>query len=531
MALTPQEELELAQLEAAEKPSSGLTPAEEAELAALEAAENPQGREVQAGVQGAGDAMTFGYAPQLNAGIQKGAEGAVSLKDRIAKLLGADSMMSQRAQMEAQGFKLPAEESYVEARDRYKGRTDQLAKENPWSYGAGQVAGTLASGAAIPGGQAAKGASLLAKLTRGAGTGLAMSAVQNPGDVEGVVDPLQMGDRATNAAVGGGIGAAIPLAGNYISPLLKKAADKLAFKALGPFAKEARLANDFGRTGDIGREALENGTIGWIPKGFDTLAKRAKAAAKKAGIDVGEYIDELDKAAAEGKIPGVDRKNVAKKIGDKLIKDDEIVQGVAGAPQKNAKYKKFSKNLADVADGETDGAKKTWERKKLADDNSGWRKPKSEQLTPEEEFNRELAKNSKQEIENFATQVEGKTGKKVGSYNDKSQKYSRALTADRILSLREGHELARRMTAPLVGAGAGGMMALTGDDSKSGDEIALKMLKGAAYGKGFQMLNRFGPQVAAKLVDSAAKMRIPNSPWANVPNAIRAMQGDDNGKE
>ncbi len=462
---------------------------------------------IMAAMTGFSDTATFGHIPHLQAAFGAG------VVNPIAAAVTGNPDYNK--------------ETYVQLRDQNIKRRAQLEKENPAEYMGGQGTGFAAT-MLLPGGAAAKGAGWLGKGMMAMGSGAAMSGLQNPGDVEGKVDPFQIGDRATQAAWGAGTSMLLGAGGHVVGKGMERMAKRSAFKALGPFARDARLSNDFGRVDDIGEAALENGVIGWIPRSYNKLKERASAAAGKAGKEVGDHIDELENAVQNsgGKIKGIDKSKVSKKLSEKVLVDPDTAQGVAGAVERNDKMGKYISEFGD--EGEL-ALKKGWEKKKLADKNSGWKKMKTDPLTPEEEFNRNLAHGLKDGFEETAANVEKATGKKTGTYSEKAKKYSSLLTADRILGMREGHDIARRMALPSAGAGLGAFAGLTSDDPSAGNVLG-SMLKGAAVAKTAQYANRFAPQLAAKGLDAASKKMMINNPWL-IPSMVKEFQGGKNGEE
>lgn len=225
MPLTPEEQKELELLEkqyggGAQAGTGGLTPEEQAELQALEAQygqgtpqAEPQGdvlSPLEAGLESFGQVAAMGYLPQAQAGTQKA----------IDALFGSPTAEAD-AKLKEQGFSLPEEESYVEARDSYIDRGEKLSEENPLASTVGTGLGIGASMLA-PGMAAGKGAGFLSGMGRGAVAGGAQGAAYNPGDEEGEVDPLQLGDRALNAGIGATLGGAIGGATGIAGKLAKR---------------------------------------------------------------------------------------------------------------------------------------------------------------------------------------------------------------------------------------------------------------------------------------------------------------------
>lgn len=199
--LTPQEEAELRALEAA---SGELSPEEQAELAQLETQHTPAQQDGGAGMaalEGFGQTATMGYLPQLQAMAEK----------PMAKVMDFFTGSNVAEEMP----------DYVQRRDENIARQSAQASAHPMASMAGKAAG-IGAGMLAPGLAAAKGATAAAKIGRGALVGAATGAAYNPGDEQGVVDPLQAGERAGNAVVGGLTGGALAGVGAGASVLARK---------------------------------------------------------------------------------------------------------------------------------------------------------------------------------------------------------------------------------------------------------------------------------------------------------------------
>lgn len=226
-----------------------------------------ESRAAEAGLQGLGEAATLGYLPQLQGATEAGI-------DQAAKWLGVGPYAKDAA-LKAQGFTInQPETSYVSARDAAIKRGQELSKQEPGAYVGGQLLGTALTAGAIPGGGAARGLSFAERLGRGAATGAALGAIQNPGDVTGEVSPLQLKERAQNAALGGALGGAFEPAMLGI----EKAAG-LAGKALKKYAS--------GLSG-VSEKAME--TYGLKTKQIDDIIKQS-------GGDMAEAANQLRDAA------------------------------------------------------------------------------------------------------------------------------------------------------------------------------------------------------------------------------------------
>lgn len=225
-----------------------------------------------------GNATTMGYLPQIQSATAPAVNKAMDL------ILGEKSEPS----------------TYVQRRDENIKRMAEEQERNPKSALAGQAAGVLAGAAMTPGMGGASG--LVGSVAKGTALGAAYGAVQNPGDTQGKVDPLQLEQRGENAVTGAEFGAAAGAAGSLIGKGInagKNSADAAqqfanaqAVKAGGGMLKDFRQLSSKGRLDEMGQFALDNGIV----KAGDTV----KDVAKKADSfrqNAGEQLDEVYKKA------------------------------------------------------------------------------------------------------------------------------------------------------------------------------------------------------------------------------------------
>ena len=262
----------------------------------------------QSALEHYGNTMLAGYLPHVQA---------------LAGKLMPDPSGGVDAELEKQGFTVnnAPEPSYIESRDANLKRLELEAKEHPVGSGIGTGIGIVGSGLMLPAGALAKGASLGAKAAQGAKIGAAYGAIQNPGDKEGEVDPLQLGDRVKNAGIGAAVGGAVPVAIEGASSAAKKVSDYLrtkaaekAFRSLGrgtPQSMQKMVKS--GENVAIGRELLDEGAIpvlGTPRRIQDRVAKLKESA--------GEEVGNLVKGAGNAKV--VD----AEKLGIQILDSPEL---------------------------------------------------------------------------------------------------------------------------------------------------------------------------------------------------------------
>lgn len=244
---------------------------------------------LQAMLGGFGKTATLGYLPQ----IQTVAE---PITDRLLNLLpGEDVQPAPFKQM------LPVSEEYLRARDLNIKRQAEMEKASPVSSTIGQVGGALTS-ALIPMGALAKGGSI-GKAAISSGL---LGAAQNPGDVEGEINPFQIRDRAkqaaTSAAIGGaaqGVVGGLTAAARGLKNLpksLENVSDSMAFKALGAGKGDIKkmVAKDLEGTSlrALGKFAKEKGLV----RGGDNIldvAEKTNRFQEQAGKKIGDIYDDL----------------------------------------------------------------------------------------------------------------------------------------------------------------------------------------------------------------------------------------------
>jgi hypothetical protein len=231
-------------------------------------------------LEGFGQGLTFGNLPQLQAAAEP------ALEKIYEAVSGSD--------LEDDG------KGYVERRDENIKRMAAQKAANPKTAMASGLAGSLVSGLAIPMGSASTAGG---RIAAGAGMGGLMGAISNPGDVEGVVDPLQLEKRGANAVLGAGIGAAVPAAIEGVkwgvnqvpkaASALKSLAEKWAVNATGATGKQAANFDD-----NAGRELLDRGIVKF-GNSQEQIAKKAGAAVQQANDDISRALSELEQGGAK----------------------------------------------------------------------------------------------------------------------------------------------------------------------------------------------------------------------------------------
>lgn len=283
---------------------------------------------------GTAQGATLGFFDEL-----AGLAGKALLPKRIE--LGAAATPEMRAEQEAQPT------NYQIVRDRVRGEVAKAQKESPKLFFTGEILG----GAALPAG-AAKGAATGARalgraVAAGAGTGTAAGLGYSDADVtEG-----EVGEAATDAALGTGLG----LAGGAVGYGVARAAPTLLRRAgaglerLG--LRQARRVLQGGadiRSGtkkpmsdEAAREALRSGAI--LPLGTtEGAARRIEARADALGKVYGEVVEELERRG----VPGPNARTLANRL---LAEADNLEPTVLDQAPVRA-YRKAAEDILDASE-------------------------------------------------------------------------------------------------------------------------------------------------------------------------------------
>ena len=196
-----------------------------------------------------GKGISAGYLPQIQAGVEKATDLIGEGKDKLLAAAGLENLTSTDYQLRKQGFDIPVQ-TYVQIRDQNLARQAGQKERNPWTAGISELAGGIAGGSAMGAGAAkflpAMSFSLIDKATRmspaiaevaasapkiariaSAGeVGTIYGALSNPGDVQGEVSPIQLGERVGNAGMGLVTGSALGTGIEGAASAIKYGSDK-----------------------------------------------------------------------------------------------------------------------------------------------------------------------------------------------------------------------------------------------------------------------------------------------------------------
>lgn len=250
----------------------------------------PQVSTAESALRGAAQGASMGFADEATGGLEALKEVALS-----------DAEIGDLARL------------YRKYRDESRANYKAAEEANPVAYGAGQVAGGMAT-MAIPGLNVTKGASLVNAGVKGAIAGGLTGAGMS--EKEGL-ESLQ--DAALPAATGAVLGAGAQKVGQALSKAPQTAGDALQDFAEVQSARamglERGTLNKMGmdRAKSLGRAGLDKGIVTPLASTDDMLA-RAEALKATGGAQMGQAFDAIDNAGASTFNP----LNVASSVDEQL---------------------------------------------------------------------------------------------------------------------------------------------------------------------------------------------------------------------
>lgn len=463
-------------------------------------------------LRSAGNSAAFGYIPQINAAL-----------DPLIYRLSGEKAVDDK--LRAQGFKIPEHQSYTEARDKEAADLAKLQSEHPISSAAGTVTGIVGG----PGGLIGKGvmkalpaaATVLGTIGRAGAIGAAEAGLMNPGETEGEVSPLQLGERAKAAGLGalGGIGgAAIAEYLPRLSKTLSKFAEQRAVKALGPMKKDIEiLAKTRGGSPErVGRTLLDEGIIGNVPVSQGKLAQRIEPALEQSGKKIGELVDEI--GALPGAEDAISRSEIGSKIRKELI---HPLKGAIGSEEQIAKLDDLISRFESQGE-EALSLKDAEKMKRLYQDLVKHDRRVNAAQPIIEKFQDQTARQLRKGVEESGQQLAEKAGtpELAKAFKAEKNRFADLSSSADILSRAENNELARRFISPSDyasgGIAAAGKLAA---GASSGGALSL----GAVAATVNNLARKYGSQISAKQADNVARLITKN-------NKIRRAFLDNPGK-
>lgn len=253
---------------------------------------------------------------------------------------------------------------YTDERDKQRDLLTQGENQNPKSSMAGKVAGFVAP-MAVPLGELGMGAkalqageAVLPTIAKQAGKNMlmatGMSAAKNPGDTQGVVDPLQLEERGQNALNDAPMNATVStLVGGAQGKLAQmggKAAEK-NYQSLMPRSgnvypdmQRGSIDPDSNRMKDIGKFVETHG-INAGGATIEEIAKRANKVADNFGQKIGEFYQTITP-----KISKATQNQTALANFDPMTLENELNRSYVGAGDQ---AKAVTRDTLDIIDDVT----------------------------------------------------------------------------------------------------------------------------------------------------------------------------------
>lgn len=458
-----------------------------------------------AAAEGLSDIATFGYAPQIKAGLAKGVSAITPFSpQQVLATLNQPigDVISGKAYEQ-----LPQDEqSYVQLRDAAIKQSEGVKSKDPLAYGLGSglgIAATagLGTGAALANIGKKGAAEGLKQLGKAGLIGAGTSAAFNPGDIEGVVDPVQAEQRAMAAGIGGALGGAgglVSKGAQALAPKLMESAEALAARSLGRGTK--KFKEKIGEKGmqAIGRKALDEDIVGAIPKTIKGINEKVTQVRNKIGKDIGNVFESVAKVEDElikgGAKVGVDKNLIVDKLKLKFL-DPEAVPSPEFIKKAENKLQSF---LQTGPEGVITTNQAHTIRQKIGDrmERSGaWNRIKMQNGSEDDLLDKELYGFLNEAIQDSTSALDQIAPNKIPqNLKELNQQYTMLNNMQRLSK----DEMARVGTNNLLDLTS--VIAGTGVGAGTQDPGA-----GLLTAAGLMAARRAGPQVGAKLLEAASK--------------------------
>lgn len=487
----------------------------------------------EAALKGAQEFGTFGLSPLI-----AGVGGAVGKAAGTFQGLGDETPFLEKASAAIKS--IPS--GFSEARQQQKAEEAQARKEQPLAYyGAGLPAaivssgglGAAAKGGLLGAGKVAEGAKLISGIPATKGQALAQGVAQGTLQAAGQAESL--GEAGKTIATSAIVSPVAQLLGNKLTKKLsgqaKEAAEEQAFRALGPYSREARKAYAKNEINKIGRTMLDEGVLGkgMLPKSYEQIADAAQLAKEQTGKKIGGILDEVgdfenrvlsgvpvtatDVAEKAGVIQaGINRDIIAKELETELLK----IKNIPGVENEN----KLIQSLIEEFRSNPDPLrlKSAVDLKQALKNEINWDRLPGADIPVKEQFYRSLyskiSKGIEDTSEGLAQLAAGTTRKE--QYKAAKKIYGHLSTAVDIAKKRDANEIARRILSPSdYGVGAAG--ALGGLMMGAGPA---GIATGAALGLANKAVRRYGAQTSAKALDAASKKLAKGIPISSAVSGV-----------
>ncbi len=337
---------------------------------------------------------------------------------------------------------------------------------------------------------------------------------------------------------------------------LKRLAERAAYKALGPYARDAMKNYAKGDIEAIGRTLRNEGVVGGLP--FKSYEKLSETAGKKANIrgkDLENYVEQLaadgnqmaSEFAAQGpgvvpqgyKFPkadlGVDRQKIVDSMRKDLINPHVDIPGVS---QANSTMEKLIQEFENGNDSIIP-VLKAQAKKVAVGKEINWDRLPGADIPLAEEVQRSLYNKLKTGVEDTAQFIEeNAAGQTKGKLQGLKKAYGNLKTAENISGRKEAREMAKNFR---FDQGVGALGALGGFITAGEGESKLEnMAKGASIGLLLHGARKYGPQITSELAERLGQTALgggkvlnaaSRNPWAVQNTLQNLLKGNTNGEE
>jgi hypothetical protein len=500
-----------------------------------------------AGLDHFSNAVSAGYLPQIKAATAPAVDHTLYWAWKHGLVPGLDP---KNAPDSYEAYK--DNKTYVQRRDEAAKSLQDESAAHPTASIVGSIGGALNQaimmGPLLGGGSAAAEGvgtlqGLAPRLLKASALGAGVGAAQNPGDVEGQISPLQLEDRAKNAATGGIVGGLTQGAVEGISGIgnalknapesLKNFAEEKAVKTTGASANDFKNAQLKGQVGPTGRVLLDEGIVTPFatPK---TVANRLGQAIEDKSSQLNSLIGNAEGATQDlSKFSPAQQASLkAAEFNPKTVAENLKQQIIDKYPSVPRQEIQPALDKIDAWLGSKQGVMSPSQVQSMKQQMGRFLKD-SDFYTQPQSFGKEgilsVRRALKEGVENSADAYANVLGQQGGQVKSTNQALGQLLQANKMVQGKMARDSANRafgLTDSIMGAGgadvgakiAGGPGALIG---------------GAIGGIGNKLSRTFGNSLMATSADTASKFLQNNSDTLSkvgtpVLNAIKSSPASAN---
>lgn len=423
---------------------------------------------LEAGLQGAGQGATLGYLPYVQAGVGYGYQ---NLKEK----LGGEQA-----------------KSYDELKQAFQKRNDLLKTEHPYAYGAGNVAGAVAT---LPmGGATARGAGLLARGLEAGLVGGAYGALANP-EVDGDLE-ANLRARLHNAKMGAAFGTGGEVLVGGLGKTLEKAGERLS---------QSAVVKQIGSNASQIKKILQKDEIpkieGFLQKEslmkpgtrIEDVVDRANAVMEDAGPKLSQLYKDAQAGVETTSIGQANRLN-GQQMADEIMAAAK--QKYKSSANRNIVMKEIEESVAPLRDmGENANIVDIHDYRKSLDENIDWSKSSQQRDSVQKAFidaRNYVADKTKNAIDALDKAT---GGKKLEELKNLNASYSAASTVNNIATQGLSRETAKSFMGHGV-IGAGAFTAGAGAELARSHDPLQAVLAGAGTAAALHGIRKYGTPIS-----------------------------------